>query len=733
MIRWQAKARVLLAISLASVAAAQETSVPSFKADASSVVVDVIVTDHKGRHIQGLKATDFSLNENGVPQRIVSFTPADDASEQKTSVASAAPRESDSKDTGRTVITTTATQRPHLLTVVLDLADNRPENLRKSCETVLKYLDKNLTPSDYVAIYYVDRGLHLGLPFTNNLTEAREALKKLEQSISSGQLTGGERASVQRQINDLYGQAHPNAQLGMDVESASFTGGQGNTVNGNDSAVFFEREMSTLRSYLAIQNTYQAKAVFVALRAICLSYKDIPGRKNVILFSEGFLYADDARKEMEAVADAANRANVAFYVIDPVGLEISGGGVQDRASSTTVQQMTSIAMEGPSKPGQHTNGESKFDHMRTLGESSRNEQLGWLADTTGGLMVKNTNDLLPAFSKVVEDARDFYTLVYQPTNKEFDGKFRGIKVDLQEKGYQLRYRQGYWAIPHSQALAMTPAAAQLISAATKGSLKPAFSVSLKADILLAPNGKYSSPVSVSLPGNRVPLQKGAKDLDASMLLVVVARDSTNQIIGVHQRDWHFQVAAKERDAFQKKTLTLQTQMPLPDLQAVTIRAILQFPDGTSATGETAATPTAKSDTARISTILLSDFAESATCSDNSDPLCVHSVRLHQPAAEQFPASTRVIVYFTTDRLALDAKSQKPRVGVSLSLKQSGKTLSAPVAENIQAMPGPTPDSVSIFAEYDLKSLSPGPYVLHAVTTDLVRKATASQETGFSIQ
>src|SRR5207244_1285039 len=132
-------------------------------------------------------------------------------------------------------------------------------------------------------------------------------------------------------------------------------------------------------------------------------------------------------------------------------------------------------------------------------------------------------------------------------------------------------------------------------------------------------------------------------------------------------------------------------------------------------------------------ILLSDFAETATCPDTSDPLCVQSVRLHQPASPSFQTSRRLIVYFTADKLVPDGTTHKPRVAVNLALKGSNKAISRPAAENIQALPGPTPDSVCIFAEYDLKNLHAGSYSVRATTTDLVRKTTGSQETSFLIQ
>jgi hypothetical protein len=136
---------------------------------------------------------------------------------------------------------------------------------------------------------------------------------------------------------------------------------------------------------------------------------------------------------------------------------------------------------------------------------SRGNQLEWLADTTGGFMVKRTNDLLPAFTKVLDDGRDYYMLAYQPAKKEFDGKFHSIKVELNEHGHQLRYRKGYWAVPRGQAVAMSPAAAQLIAGFQSGSLKASSVPEVRADLLLAPDGHYSAPVSLSFPANRIPL------------------------------------------------------------------------------------------------------------------------------------------------------------------------------------------------------------------------------------
>jgi VWFA-related protein len=70
-----------------------------------------------------------------------------------------------------------------------------------------------------------------------------------------------------------------------------------------------------------------------------------------------------------------------------------------------------------------------------------------IAAQTGGEAFVGVNDLARALRQSLEAGGNYYSLVYTPTDRNWSGKFRKIHVELARKGYTLRYRQGYFALP----------------------------------------------------------------------------------------------------------------------------------------------------------------------------------------------------------------------------------------------------------------------------------------------
>jgi VWFA-related protein len=129
------------------------------------------------------------------------------------------------------------------------------------------------------------------------------------------------------------------------------------------------------------------------------------GRRVIILISDG----DDnsSRISMTETLETAQRNDVAIYTIS-------------------------------------TNG--------TTGSRSREQERGdrvlkRFSDETGGRMFSpfKLQELTEDFLNIGEELRAQYTLAYRPTNAERDGTFRRIRINVADRRYQVRARQGYYA------------------------------------------------------------------------------------------------------------------------------------------------------------------------------------------------------------------------------------------------------------------------------------------------
>jgi VWFA-related protein len=110
----------------------------------------------------------------------------------------------------------------------------------------------------------------------------------------------------------------------------------------------------------------------------------------------------------------------------------------------------SIQYSGESKNFQRTS-------CQVLGGKG-DETLEYLAESTGGRAYCpfNTIDVGRSFERIIEELRSQYTIAYTPTNKNRDGRFRNINIEVRRKGLRAHHRPGYYADPLPEKPAETP-------------------------------------------------------------------------------------------------------------------------------------------------------------------------------------------------------------------------------------------------------------------------------------
>src|SRR5258708_5344082 len=138
---------------------AQEKKEPKKAADddlikvtANLVNFDVIVKDKKGRVITDLKPEDFTVSENGVPQKIVFFDSTLTSSSNEAA-----------KPTNGTVSTEPGPRTPNgfprnIIVLVLDGQSTAAANLNHVREGTVEYIRERISGNDSVLLFSISSG-----------------------------------------------------------------------------------------------------------------------------------------------------------------------------------------------------------------------------------------------------------------------------------------------------------------------------------------------------------------------------------------------------------------------------------------------------------------------------------------------------------------------------------------------------------------------------------------------
>ncbi len=145
----------------------------------------------------------------------------------------------------------------------------------------------------------------------------------------------------------------------------------------------------------------------------------------------------------------ANRSNVSVYAFDARGLRVRSPSEEtklalDLARETAFSEQIGGAMPDEAVP---TMGIDPSEMAQDALRLNRQGVLRDLAESTGGFLVAETNDLRPGLERVVADLRAYYEVGYVPPNPKADGRWRAISVKVSRPGVVVRTRRGYYALP----------------------------------------------------------------------------------------------------------------------------------------------------------------------------------------------------------------------------------------------------------------------------------------------
>ncbi len=365
---------------------------PIFRADIDLIEMDVSVLDRNRRPVRGLTADDFTVLEDGRPQRVVAVAHVDLAEHDQARSARmryvardvAANDLSDQLGDGR------------LIAIVFDdvnLPADDPDIVRSARETA-RYIVDQLGPSDMAAVVYAHNAGRTQ-DFTSDRSKLLDAIDRFQPAVLDW-------------IGPTPGGMGPGG--GDMIQQWSPTLARSPCMRGEPAVP----ALDTVASRLATAAGRRKALMFISVGvALSLSATD----------SCGSQLAD----VMKGVFRKAQRANVNIYGIDPAGV----GGYQQYLR-------TRLATRG---------AESTIPGRRRVPRGVRTLQdfMRVLADQTGGRAVINTDAIEMSVDQILAEDRVYYLVGYETANGAPDGRFRKVEIRVNRPGVSVRSRSGYWA------------------------------------------------------------------------------------------------------------------------------------------------------------------------------------------------------------------------------------------------------------------------------------------------
>ena len=150
----------------------------TFKVNSNIVLTNVVVRDKKtGQPVRGLTAKDFTILENGKPQKIISFDfeNVDQAPPLNEATISGKGQTNLFAGNGSKAIQQQLNNR-RLIVMFFDLTSMQPEDLLRAQESARNYIEHQMRPADLVAVISLDSALAVNQDFTSDKQLLRRAL-----------------------------------------------------------------------------------------------------------------------------------------------------------------------------------------------------------------------------------------------------------------------------------------------------------------------------------------------------------------------------------------------------------------------------------------------------------------------------------------------------------------------------------------------------------------------------
>ena len=522
-------------VGFAQSAAPAESPITTLRVTSRQVYLDVVVRDAAGQPVRGLTKDDFQIQEDGHAQQADFFAPHFSDGKR---AAAATP----SNDGHRfTNIPAHGQNSGSINILLLDLLNTPSQDQLYARRQMLKFL-QTLPAGQQIALFVLSGRLHMIQSFTGSSEQLAAAAKLIDVKDLRLIRSSSEQFHDNDFIADMYAVAGRSPSAGSAAGLAA--------------ALEYEDEINLETRSIATISAFGEIARYTS---------GYPGRKNLLWVSEDFplsvtaqlQYTDLSRinqfelGDLPGSRDAANAiatAQVAVYPINVSGLETDSIDSSNRGNA---EVMAGGGLLSSTEARNFANRQQKFDTMNEL------------ALQTGGQAYLETNDLTGAMQCSVDDGSNYYSLAYRPTNPNWDGRFRKIKVRLAKGSYNLTYRRGYFAVA-DQVSGESPS--EELNEALQPDMLESTMLRLTSEVLAPDASRPSLQIKTTLDIGNVAFTGGQNgDLHARVMVMLVAfhEEGKRGPVGQTSTILNLDFTAEQFKTYQASGVEFTQQLPLP--------------------------------------------------------------------------------------------------------------------------------------------------------------------------
>ena len=649
--------------------AQQSSETPyTFKARSEVVLVNVVARDKKGALVRDLTPEDFTVLEDGKPQKVSSFdienTDAAVATaagpEQSTVLAPLKPR-AETKPVEAVPVAPALKDR-RLLILFFDLSAMQADEIDRSTAAAQKYVDQQMLPADLVSVVALGSSLMVQQDFTSDRALLTKALKHLNPSSGAG-----------------------------------FEEGSTGTTEGTpDTGGAFTADDTEY-------NIFNTDRRLEALRSVAAAVSRIEQKKSLIYFSSGMDRTGiENQSELRTAINAAVRANLAIYTMDIRGLQalVPGGEAQSaslRGTSPYSGRATQNALN------------SNFTTQETLVT---------LAGDTGGRAFLDSNDFNQVFKRVQDDTATYYMLGYHSTNQARDGKFRRIVVQVRRPELKLEYRRGYYAPADYRHSSREDRERQLDEELTSDLPTTDLPVYLATAYFRLADNKFFVPISLVVPGSEIPFTRGGDQDKATLDVIGAVLDDNKRPISSLRDTVKFNVRGAEE--VRRKNVQYNSGFVLPAGKYHLKFVVRENQSGRLGSFETdLIIPELKTAPLKMSSVVLASQLQPAAKRRSDNPLVRDGSELIPNVTHVFSSGQHLYLYYEVYDPARQGKEKQSEIRLLTNVAFfSGKvkTYETPLVEAQQLN---VPDRKAAVFQLDvpLTSLKPGFYTCQVNVID----------------